>query len=119
MRRALVLGAFAGGLLTIVILSLLPKGIIHFPWYLQDFGHALAYGLMALILTLEIKQFRQLSIWLVLLGFLSLGLEVSQLLVSGRTASVIDFLLGLLGLVLGAGIGLGGRAMFHLSRKAA
>lgn len=94
----LAIGAVVG--VTIIVGSLLPRGLHLLPWYMPGLTHVLAYGSMAFLLAIAAGREWQ---WAVLMGLtgLGVGIEVAQHLVPLREAHLTDALLNLGGICVG------------------
>src|SRR5262249_34376987 len=92
--------AFAGTVLTVIVLSLLPGRDLPQIGISDKLEHATAYAGMALTGSLAFPR-RPALLWLlVLLPALGVGLEFGQMLVPGRSAEVGDAVANTIGVLL-------------------
>ncbi len=102
MMRKLAKFGFSIGLVSAIVLSLLPQETLPETGMWDKMNHALAYGVLAVLGGFGFKGWRSLlmvGIGLVLLGA---GLELAQSVISYRDGSITDALANFFGVAIGS-----------------
>ncbi len=102
MMRKLAKFAFSIGLVSVIVLSLLPQETLPETGMWDKMNHALAYAVLAVLGGFGFKGWRSLlmvGIGLVLLGA---GLELAQSVISYRDGSITDALANFVGVAIGS-----------------
>jgi VanZ family protein len=92
--------AFAGTVMGVIVLSLLPRDSLPSVGVSDKYEHLAAYAVLAASAWLAFPS-RRAALWLmVLLPLMSIALEFAQLFVPGRSGDAVDALVSILGAYL-------------------
>jgi VanZ family protein len=105
--------AFVIGLLAVILLSLLPEEVLPDPGTWDKLNHAMAYGALALAGGLGFRGLRSLLFVGIGLLILGIALEITQTVLTSRSASAYDALANLIGISLGSIAAIGVNALLQ------
>ncbi len=105
--------AFVIGLLAVILLSLAPPEALPDPGTWDKLNHAMAYGALALAGGLGFRGLRSLLFVGIGLLILGIALEITQTVLTSRSASAYDALANLIGISLGSIAAIGVNALLQ------